>query len=236
MRIFKEIKLFKFNSHFCTNKPMDVSAMRINYDNEELVKYPANPFNLFQQWFEDVKGAGKVKEANAMFLATSTLDGKPSGRVVLLKKVDDKGFQFFTNYESRKSQELGLNNNACITFYWAEHYLQVRIEGKVEKLTPQEGKEYFHQRPYESQLGASFSKQSSELESRQKLVEEYNKTVEENKGNEKVPYNEDFWGGWRLIPDYFEFWKGMSNRLHDRTCYKKVDESSEEWKVNKIYP
>lgn len=188
-----------------------------------------DPFKQFELWFEQASDSGLI-EPNAMTIATSTPNGKPSIRVVLIKKVDKNGFVFFTNYESRKGIEILSNPQASLLFYWDKLERQVRIEGVIEKVTTEESEEYFKTRPYESRLGAWASKQSSLLNSRFSLMRSVVKLMAKYPIEVPLP---PFWGGYRLIPDYFEFWQGRKSRLHDRITYSKENGS---WTKHRLYP
>jgi len=188
-----------------------------------------NPFKQFELWFEQATESGLI-EPNAMTVATSTLSGKPSIRVVLIKKVDNNGFVFFTNYDSRKGQEIQKNPQASLLFYWDNLERQVRIEGKIEKVSLEESEEYFKSRPYESRLGAWASKQSTVLKSRFSLMRSVVKLMAKYPGDVPLP---PFWGGYRLVPEYFEFWQGRKSRLHDRITYSKQHDS---WIKQRLYP
>ncbi|MCF2517113.1 pyridoxamine 5'-phosphate oxidase [Dyadobacter sp. CY351] len=189
-----------------------------------------NPFTQFKLWFDEALSAGVV-EPNAMVLSTVS-DGRPSARVVLLKDLDQAGFTFFTNYESKKAKEMESDPFVAITFFWKELERQVRIEGKVEKTTNQESAEYFAVRPRGSQIGAWASTQSEHLASRAEL-EERTLLLEQKFEAAEVP-RPPHWGGYRVIPHYFEFWQGRSSRLHDRLVYEKTDEGS--WEIERLYP
>ncbi|MBS1493665.1 MAG: pyridoxamine 5'-phosphate oxidase [Bacteroidetes bacterium] len=189
-----------------------------------------NPFVQFETWFSEAMEIDK-DDTNAFVLSTCSKDGKPSSRIMLLKGVDDKGFVFYTNYLGRKSKELLENPNASILFFFKELHRQIRIEGRIEKVSREESAEYFHSRPVESQIGAWTSIQSSKIESRKTLEEKFEKYSKEFNGNE-VPLP-DFWGGFRLIPDYFEFWQGRESRLHDRISYEKENGS---WNLSRLSP
>ncbi|MCF2497677.1 pyridoxamine 5'-phosphate oxidase [Dyadobacter chenhuakuii] len=189
-----------------------------------------NPFTQFKLWFDEALSAGVV-EPNAMVLSTVS-DGRPSARVVLLKDLDQAGFTFFTNYESKKAKEMESDPFVAVTFFWKELERQVRIEGKVEKTTHQESAEYFAVRPRGSQIGAWASTQSERLASRAEL-EERTLLLEQKFEGAEVP-RPPHWGGYRVIPHYFEFWQGRSSRLHDRLVYKKTDEGS--WEIERLYP
>jgi pyridoxamine 5'-phosphate oxidase len=196
----------------------------------ELKELQKDPFEQFFIWFEEAK-ASQIPEANSMILATAAINAKPSSRVLLLKKVDSKGFIFFTNYESRKGRELLENPFASLTFYWKELERQVNVEGKVEKISEKESEEYFTARPRGSQIGAWASSQSSSIPSRAFLEEKF-KYWKEKFAGQLVP-KPPFWGGFRLLPERFEFWQGRPNRLHDRFQYVKA---GKDWKIARLCP
>jgi pyridoxamine 5'-phosphate oxidase len=189
-----------------------------------------NPFVLFRQWLQEAVES-KLPEPMAMTLATATRDGKPSARVVLLKQVDDRGFVFFTNYESRKSEELTQNPSASLLFYWEELHRQIRLEGRAERISRQETEEYFRTRPYESRISAWASKQSSVIGSREELEKKFLE-YSQRFSSDDVPAPQ-FWGGFRLIPETFEFWQGRENRLHDRICFRKRGVA---WTIERLSP
>jgi len=212
---------------------MNISAIRKEYklkslDEKEVLLLPVEQFGV---WFKEAIDA-KINEVNAMVLSTSTKKGVPSARVVLLKEYDQKGFVFYTNYGSNKGKELLENPIACLTFFWADLERQVRIEGTVEKVSEQESVDYFNSRPFESRVGAWVSKQSSVIESREVLENEYQHLSEEFKRKGQVPKPE-YWGGYRLLPHFVEFWQGRPSRLHDRICYEK---EGEVWKKYRLAP
>jgi len=179
-----------------------------------------DPLEQFGIWFEDALKA-EILEPNAMTLATATSDGIPSARMVLLKKYSQEGFVFFTNYESRKGQELLHNPRASLVFCWLDLQRQVRIEGKVEKLSMEESKAYFHSRPKASQIGALVSNQSKVTKSdRSELEAKELELKEKFKDTTQIPFP-DNWGGFRVIPNNYEFWQGRTSRLHDRIFYEK---------------
>jgi pyridoxamine 5'-phosphate oxidase len=189
-----------------------------------------NPFIQFSEWYESILNF-KINEPTAMMLSTADVNGNPSARIVLLKEIDNSGFIFYTNYGSRKGKDLKENPKAALTFFWDELRRQIRIEGRIEKIRRETSKEYFSSRPHESQIGAWVSAQSSVIPNREILENKFDE-LKEKFGNEEIPLP-DFWGGYRLVPNYFEFWQGRENRLHDRICYEK---ENDEWKIFRIAP
>ena len=198
---------------------------------EELKKptVDKNPIKQFAKWYEVVLKSG-LKEPTAMTLATASKGGVPSARTVLLKGYDEKGFLFFTNYGSRKGRELSENPFAELLFYWMDLRKQVRISGRVEKVSKEESEKYFKTRPLNSQIGAWASRQSEIIPDRKFLEEKYKEYSEKYKEDVPLP---PFWGGFRLIPERFEFWQGRENRLHDRICYLK---KNGEWEIMRLAP
>jgi pyridoxamine 5'-phosphate oxidase len=190
----------------------------------------ADAIEQFTRWWDDAVKS-EIFEVNAMTLATSTKDGKPSARIVLLKGYDEKGFIFFTNYESRKGKELAENPNAALIFFWKEIERQIRIEGIVEKISATESDEYFLSRPEGARIGAWASPQSSVIESRQIL--ETNEAAYASEFKNSIP-RPPHWGGYRVMPLRVEFWQGRSNRLHDRIQYSKTTDGS--WKAERLAP
>ncbi len=175
-----------------------------------------NPIEQFRVWFKEAVEA-EVWEPNAMILATANIDFKPSARVVLLKGIETDGFIFYTNYNSRKAKELSWNPYACLVFLWHEVERQVRIEGRVEKVSRQESIEYFNSRPEESRIGAWASPQSQEIENRVVLEKKIEELTQAMRGTAiECP---EHWGGYKVIPYTIEFWQGRVNRLHDRIVY-----------------
>jgi pyridoxamine 5'-phosphate oxidase len=189
-----------------------------------------DPFTLFSDWFTlRMRSGGKYPEAFA--LSTSGSDNRISSRIVLLKDYSDGKFTFFTNYDSHKGEQLAQNNHAAMLFYWPEISCQIRIEGVVEKLTREESEEYFRYRPRESQAGAWASRQSRVIPSKSYLEEEFKRYLESYNGKE-IPLP-DYWGGYYLVPDLFEFWQEGEHRLHDRIEYRLVDSK---WSLNRLSP
>jgi len=210
----------------------EVAGIRRDYEGEELVESAVkdNPIDQFKVWFEKALSSDLL-DPNAMTLSTATKNGRPSSRIVLLKGIDDQGFRFYTNYGSRKGRELDENPQAALCFYWSELERQVRIEGKVEKVSREESETYFRQRPRLSQLGAWASKQSTEVHSRKELESNF-KSVRQEFKDQDVPLP-DFWGGYLLRPTRIEFWQGRKGRLHDRICYEK---EGGEWEIFRLAP
>jgi pyridoxamine 5'-phosphate oxidase len=189
-----------------------------------------DPIAMFRAWFEDAKRAG-IFLPESVNLATATKQGVPSARMMLLKGVDERGFVFFTNYESRKSDELLQNPRAAMTFHWAVLERQVRVEGTVQKLSHEESEAYFRTRARGSRIGAWASRQSAEMENRAALERRFQEYDRKYPGDD-VPLP-PFWGGWRLEPSRIEFWQGKINRLHDRLCYNRTPDG---WTITRLYP
>jgi len=189
-----------------------------------------NPLKQFEAWYGEALASG-VPEADAMTLATATTDGAPDARIVLLKSFDDRGFVFFTNYQSRKAEELAANGRACLLFYWLPLKRQVRIEGTVDKVSAAESDDYFHTRPWGSKLGAWASDQSRVITSRENLEKRFAEFEAEFADNVPRPPH---WGGYRLIPTAIEFWQGRDNRLHDRIRYRLQQDKS--WLIERLAP
>ena len=209
-----------------------VADLRRDYTLQGLSETDAepNPFNQFRQWFDQALAA-HLPEPNAMTVATATSDGKPSARMVLLKDFDERGFVFYTNYTSYKGQQLAENPQAALVFWWAELERQVRIEGRVEKISERQSDEYFYSRPFSSRLGAWVSDQSQVIDSRGVLNERLQKLQNEYE-NQEVP-RPSHWGGYRVIPSLIEFWQGRPSRLHDRLNYRLRDGS---WLIERLSP
>ena len=213
---------------------MKLGELRENYTQNGLRVSEAdpNPFRQFEKWMIEAQEAGII-EANAMTLATSAGDGSVSSRTVLLKGLHEKTFQFFTNYQSKKARDLAENPLASLTFLWKELERQVNIRGTVEKTSREISQEYFHSRPYGSQIGAWVSEwQSGEVPNRDQLAEREKQFREKYPESEVVPLP-DFWGGYQLKPHYIEFWQGRPSRLHDRICFQL---ENEQWRVSRLSP
>jgi pyridoxamine 5'-phosphate oxidase len=191
----------------------------------------SDPIKQFQQWFSDAIAAS-LPLPEAMSLATVSKDGRPSARMILLKKVDSDGFVFFTNYGSSKAKDLHDNPNAALVFFWPQLERQVRVEGTVTKTTAAESREYFATRPRGSQIGAWASPQSEVISERGQL-EKREAELEEFYRDRDVDWPEH-WGGYRLKPDRIEFWKGRPDRLHDRILYERQADGS--WSIKRLAP
>lgn len=210
-------KLFEFREEY-----------KIGELNEAEVK--ANPMEQFQVWLQAAIDS-EVPEPNAMTIATCTANGKPSARVVLLKEINKNGFVFFTNYLSRKGRELLENPFAAIVFDWHSIERQIRVEGRVEKLSALDSDVYFNERPREAQIGAWTSPQSKILGSREEL--EQLQASFEKKFNDRKIFRPSYWGGFILLPTTIEFWQGRPGRLHDRIVYHRTEEG---WTLHRLAP
>ena len=200
---------------------------------EDQLMSQTNPLTQFNDWFRTALKCDQITEANAACLSTSTPEGRPSSRMLLIKNVDERGFSFFTNYESRKGQELKKNPQASLLFFWPVLHRQVRVEGNVYKMTEEESTEYFQSRPFSSQVSASVSAQSHEISSRHELEKMHNE-LEAKSLDKKILPKPIEWGGFILNPIVYEFWQGQSNRLHDRLVYtKQVDNT---WTLKRLAP
>lgn len=210
----------------------DISAIRKEYSKHTLdvVDVDKNPINTFNQWFaEAIKS--QVVEPNAMNIATVGKNNIPANRVVLLKEVD-KGFVFYTNYQSDKGKELEENPVAALTFFWPELERQVRIQGDVEKVSEAASTEYFQSRPKESQIGAWTSPQSTVIKNREILEQRQEDLAVKYKDDKVLPRPKQ-WGGYRVNPFHIEFWQGRPSRLHDRIAYTLIKGN---WQINRLAP
>ena len=190
-----------------------------------------NPFKQFEKWFQEVIDA-EIDLPDAMTLATATKDGVPSGRIVLLRGLDERGFVFYTDYESQKGKELAENPNAALVFYWRELDRQVRITGRVSKVSRENSNNYFQSRPVGSRLAALASRQSEVIPDRKVLEERFEQLAAQYQDTE-IPLPSD-WGGYRLSPNTVEFWSGRPSRLHDRLRYTR--QSNDDWRIERISP
>ena len=206
---------------------------RKSYEKGNLTKSSVdpNPMQQFHLWFLDVEDAGGVDEVNAMTLATVGADDFPRGRVVLLKKYDENGFYFYSNYKSEKGSAIEHNNKVSLSFFWPNMERQVIVKGTAERSSREDSAIYFYSRPRESQLSALVSEQSSVVEDREALEARLKQLTEKYEGQElPMPKN---WGGYLVRPQEFEFWQGRPNRLHDRIQYKLYNN---EWTINRLQP
>lgn len=199
-----------------------LADLRRDYSLKELseLSVAGDPFSQFSKWMDEALHSD-ISDATAMVLATVDKGSRPTARVVLLKEFSEDGFTFFTNYESRKGRNLEYNPNAFLHFFWAELERQVSISGSAAKISREESEAYFRSRPRESRIGAWASAQSSVIASRAGLEEKV-RQLEAQYKDQEIPLP-PYWGGFRLVPDAFEFWQGRASRLHDRICYELVD-------------
>jgi pyridoxamine 5'-phosphate oxidase len=209
-----------------------IADLRREYASRALDESQADqdPIRQFTQWFDEAANS-QILDVNAMTLATVSADGEPAARIVLLKGFDENGFVFYTNYESAKGQALAAHPRASLLFFWRELERQVRITGSITKVSRGESEEYFHSRPFESQIGAWASAQSTTLPSRVPLEERYAELAAKYAGK-AVPLP-PFWGGYRVAPERMEFWQGRKSRLHDRLLYTR---NGETWARSRLSP
>lgn len=211
---------------------LDLTQMRRNYTLAQLDEdsVHADPLKQFEIWFNEALSS-EIKEPNAMLLATCGADNIPSIRAVLLKLFDERGFVFFTNYNSDKAHDIAENPHVALEFLWLDLERQIKIIGKAEKISTSESLKYFLSRSRESRLGAWVSDQSHVISSRQALMMQIEK-MKSKFAQGEIPLP-DFWGGYRVIPEKIEFWQGRENRLHDRILYTKQEN---EWFISRLAP
>lgn len=210
-----------------------IASLREDYqrDTLEIDEVAQNPIEQFTIWFNEALNSNEL-EPNAMTLATATKDGIPSARIVLLKGVHDENFTFYTNYNSKKGQELIDNPNAALVFNWLSMQRQIRIQGSVKKISRSESEAYFQSRPKGSQIGAWASPQSQVINDRDILEDKKTALETEYQNTETLPCP-PHWGGFWVEPKVIEFWQGRSSRLHDRICYTKL---GNDWKIERLAP
>jgi pyridoxamine 5'-phosphate oxidase len=191
----------------------------------------ASPLMQFESWMLEAINK-KINDVNAMILATADKEGTPSVRTVLLRDFNEKGFTFYTNYNSKKGKEIDENPKASLLFFWPELHRQIRVDGILEKVSPEVSEQYFKVRPFDSKISAWISPQSAVVQDKEVLEKSFDAFREKYEGKE-IPYPA-FWGGYNLIPHTYEFWQGQPVRLHDRVMYKKDDEGN--WKIMRLAP
>ena len=213
--------------------PNSIADIRRDYSHKSLSEKDVDPnaIRQFETWWNEALRS-KIDEVNAMTLATASIDALPSARIVLLKEVNEKGFIFFSNYESYKAQQLAENPKACLVFFWKELERQVRITGLIEKISAKQSDDYFQSRPESSQIGAWASPQSRVIEDRNWLDGKFNELVNKMEGT-AIP-RPPHWGGYIVKPVVIEFWQGRPSRLHDRIQYTL--EENGEWKIERLAP
>ncbi|MDQ2918328.1 MAG: pyridoxamine 5'-phosphate oxidase [Verrucomicrobiota bacterium] len=212
---------------------LNIAALRQDYVAQGLRRadLDLDPIKQFSKWFGEA-AAAEIRDVNAMCLSTATSDGLPSSRIVLLKGIGERGFVFYTNYESDKAGELAKNPRAALNFFWVQLERQIRVNGTVEKTSRAESEEYFQSRPVGSQLGAWASHQSEVIPNRDALEKKLSE-VTNRFGTGPIPLPEN-WGGYRVVPEMIEFWQGRANRLHDRFRYSRQSDRS--WIIERLSP
>lgn len=212
---------------------MPIRDLRRDYGGRELneATVHSDPIVQLQLWLDEAIAAGE-RDANAMTLATADAKGRPSARVVLLRGLDRDGLTFFTNYDSRKGEDLAQNPVAATTFFWPLLERQVRVEGDIQTVPTSESDDYFRSRPREAQLSAWVSKQSAVITGGREELEVLYSKMERQFADQEIP-RPAFWGGYRLKPDRIEFWQGRAGRLHDRLCFTAIDRK---WQINRLGP
>ncbi len=215
--------------------PIDAKDLRVDYQADVLLEEdaPDTPFPLFDQWFKEAKESDDP-EPNAMVVATINAQGHPAARTVLLKEVSERGFIFYTNYDSRKGHEIGAHPHVALVFNWLELQRSVRVEGRIEKVAPETSTEYFQSRPKKSQIGAWTSPQSDVIPNREFLEQRKEEMEERFEDKEILPRPEN-WGGFVVIPELIEFWQGRSSRLHDRLAFTRTGDHAN-WERERLAP
>lgn len=218
-----------------SNTVKDLSELRLSYEKGALLEQDlaSSPVEQFLKWFDQALQL-KLNEPYAMSLATANAQGRPHLRTVLLRGVSEQGFDFYTNYDSQKGQDLAENPFAELLFFWAEMECQVRVSGKVVKISEQESTAYYLKRPKDSQIAAHISTpQSGVIASREELEHRFNELAQKVNEEGLILQKPSFWGGYRVVPDYFEFWQGRPNRLHDRLIYRL---NAGQWHIERLMP
>jgi pyridoxamine 5'-phosphate oxidase len=215
--------------------PDTLAALRREYGDAglDVPDLAADPVSMFRRWLGDTVSAG-VHEPNAMVVTSVSATGRPSARMVLLKAVDERGFVFYTNYDSRKGRELDAEPACALLFPWHELQRQVRVEGRAERVSREESEAYFASRPRGSQLGAWASPQSEEVAARQELEQRYAEAEARFADSEDVPLPPN-WGGFRVVPEVVEFWQGRKGRMHDRLVYRRAGDEVP-WSIERLAP
>jgi len=214
----------------------DYQQERREYVYTELLRNDllSDPFKQFTQWMDQAL-SNQIIDPTAMSVSTVDNNGQPHSRVVLLKETNEQGFVFYTHYDSHKGQQIAQNSKAALLFFWPQMDRQIRIEGNLEKISEQQSDDYFHSRPRDSQLAAASSQQSSVVTGRKMLEQNY--AIEAERYEHLEVKRPDHWGGYRLIPNHFEFWQGRPNRMHDRFIFEKdTNKSHQAWSISRLAP